>query len=172
VVTAALGDLGYGTLRVLFRPIDWIRRPTRSEFRRRLPIARAAVRWVRRSQPDSQILLAGGSIGAMLSARLASSAGVRGVVLVSPPFRNRRMGDSYRRWASALDAFAGPKLLVIGDRDDEWAPLDLVRTVIRSWPAPVSLEVIRGAGHGMKGVEDSLRAAILRWGRLQEDHLS
>jgi predicted alpha/beta-hydrolase family hydrolase len=153
-LAVAFGSRGWGTLRVLFRPLGWDRPPSRSEVIRRLPAARAAVRWAK----GERLLLAGSSMGAVLAARVAAASGAERLVLVSPPFRNKRLGDSFRRWLPALEGFRGSRLVVVGDRDAAWAPLDLVRSLI----PPEDLVVLQGADHGLGGFEAKLRAAVRR----------
>lgn len=140
-IAAALGP---GTLRLLFRPPEWNRRPTRGEVRRRVPMARAALRWLK----EPPRLLVGISMGAMVAAKVAVYSRAAAVVLLAPPFRHARLGESWRRWLPEFKAYPGRRVVIVGDRDREWAPLPLVRSLLRGW---AELRVVRGADHALKG---------------------
>lgn len=164
-IADALFDLEVSILRVQFVPREWRHPPSRRQFLRyRLPIARGAIRWVRERCPSAKIILAGGSFGAMLSARLADCAKTLAVILVSPPVVDPRRGTpSYARWAGPLKTSGVPKLVVLGSKDAEWGPLNTIRAAMGKWADPKALKLIRGAGHDMRGYEEPLKIAIRTW---------
>lgn len=158
-----LGAAKIATLRIRYRPGNWSRFPTRAEFEYRLPIASAALRWMRRNVGRFPTILAGGSMGAMISARLADQPDVAGVVLVSPPFVHPQTGEAYLRWAQPMLHSRCPKLVIVGNADPIWTPLDVVRRVLAQWARPCELHVLKGAGHSMAGFEDRLRSLVCAW---------
>lgn len=91
--------------------------------------------------------LAGYSFGARVAMTMAESASqVQALCLVSPPMRDP---------GTALAAFARPKLLVVGDRDDG-IPVEAVAAFASGIPDPTDIQVVPGADHFWYGYEEEL----------------
>jgi alpha/beta superfamily hydrolase len=81
--------------------------------------ALAAAAHIRSAAPDSRLLLAGYSFGAMIAAGIARDAAPAALLLISPPTSVGRLPD--------LDPDT-PALIIAGDRD-QVAPAEAIRTM-------------------------------------------
>lgn len=100
-----------------------------------------------------RIGLAGYSFGAMMAAEVAS-AGLRGLVLISPPVA---VGDMRVEW--------GCPALVVGVEQDQLAPAERLRVLAES--SSVELRLFPGADHSWWGQEDDMSAALTEFFKQQ-----
>ena len=103
-------------------------------------------------------LAAGYSFGSRAALAVASAdPRVRGAVLVAPPVDMIGAAD--------FAAFAGPLLVIVGDRD-AYAPLDRLRAALAARP-DARLEVIEGADHffgsGTSAISTHVAATVAGW---------
>jgi alpha/beta superfamily hydrolase len=103
-------------------------------------------------------LAAGYSFGSRAALSVAAlDSRVRGAVLVAPPMDMLDPG--------AFVAFAGPLLVIVGDRD-VYAPLDRLRDALAGHP-DARLEVIEGADHffgaGTSGITSRVATTVAGW---------
>lgn len=115
---------------------------------------------------DGPYLAAGYSFGSAAALAVAATTRwVRGVVLVAPPVSMVT--------AARYAAFAGPLLVVVGDRDT-YAPLDELRAELAVRPDAV-LAVVEGADHFFAGGASAITPLVAEhvrpWlGRAAETH--
>ncbi|MBI2434548.1 MAG: alpha/beta fold hydrolase [Candidatus Hydrogenedentes bacterium] len=135
----------------------WARVERDREYDRVLPDVLAAWDWFKRSLPKNvpRVLL-GYSLGAVLAGMVASRLDAVGIVSVSPP--------ASRVPLRTLCSCKHPMLITVGDNDFACEVQD-VRSAI--FDTPISLEVITGADHFYRGLENSLGDVLARydWGR-------
>ncbi len=163
IVAEAIQAVGVTTIRPLFRPLEWNRFPTREEVEWRMDVARRTIAWIRSSFPGQPVVLVGGSIGAILSARLVAEVAPTALVLVSAPFFHEKYGESHARWGVALQTSPIPKLVVLGGLDSTWGPREIVEKAVRGWRPPTTLTVIEGAGHELEDRRGELIECVRSW---------
>jgi alpha/beta superfamily hydrolase len=104
-------------------------------------------------------LAAGYSFGSRAALTVsATDTRVRGAVLIAPPVDMVGAQD--------FAAFAGPLLVVVGDRD-AYAPLDRLRSALAARPDAL-LEVVEGADHffgatGTSAITERVAAHVTTW---------
>jgi uncharacterized protein len=116
---------------------------------------RAALDWMD-ANLKLPILFAGFSFGANVGLRACcGDPRVKGLIGLGVPIHADGRDYTYE----FLPGCAGPKLFIIGDRD-QYAPRELAETVLKEAADPKEIHWVAGADHFFQGPADSPRAGL------------
>ena len=149
-IAKAFDHLGFATVRFNFRGVG------KSEGQYGETIGEtedllAVIKWVKQALPDYQMVLAGFSFGAYISAKVANQISVLQLVSIGPAVSKFNFKNF-----THIDC---PWLVIQGDQD-EVVPFEMVKAFAENPPAPLKLIVMEGASHFFHGRLIELREIL------------
>jgi alpha/beta superfamily hydrolase len=151
---AALNEAGLVTLRFNFRGVGQST-GTHDEGQGERDDARAGLDYLAENYPHHEITLCGFSFGARVGMEVGiDDDRVTRLISIGTPV------DKYD--FSFLTACHKPILFVHGEHD-EYGNIERLRELVAAIKAPVTLEVIKGAGHFFDDQLDELKQVIKEW---------
>ncbi|MDQ7050630.1 MAG: alpha/beta hydrolase [Enterobacterales bacterium] len=111
----------------------------------------AAVAWMRQQYPEHDLLLAGFSFGAYISALQATHLKAKGLILIAPPVG--------RMDFSTITKAAPTSLIIQGD-EDELVEVEAVKRWVKTLSTPVEFQIFAKASHFFHGRLLDLRQQI------------
>ena len=147
----ALQELGLPTLRFNFRGVGESE-GVYDEGRGESADALAVIHWGRARWPDTPLVLAGFSFGAMVALRIAAAAQPARLITVAPPVTRQQLQD--------IAPPLCPWLIVQGEADELVDYREVQAWAVRFNPPPL-LRLLPGVDHFFHGRLHELRAAVI-----------